>query len=140
MKKTFNLVLLMIFIHFFLLESFFANLKMDVHSSYQSAQSGRAILLVIDFFVITLAIIGLIIIAVYEKYTGKVAKIATCLIVFSNCICLFYWQSNYEWQLFTRPEWFDTSAIVIILIYFVFELFLTFYVVNRLYKSENTAN
>jgi predicted permease len=140
MKKIFNLVLLMVFIHFFLLEAFFANLEMDVHSSYQSAQSGWAILLVIDVFVIALAITGLIIIAIYEKYTGKMAKIATYLVLFSNCIYLFYWQSTYERQMFTRPERFETSSIVIILIYFVFELFLTFYVINRLYKSEDTAN
>lgn len=131
MKKILKLILLMIFVHFFLLEAFFANLE-----TYSASQSGRSVLLVIDVFVITLAVIGVIIIAIYEKYTGRIAKIATYLVLYSNCIYLFYWQSNYERQLFTRPERFDTFSIVIILVYFVCELIFTFYVIDKLYKSE----
>ena len=121
----------MIFVHFFLLEAFFANLE-----TYSPSQSGRSVLLVIDVFVITLAVIGVIIIAIYENYTGRMAKIATYLVLYSNCIYLFYWQSNYERQLFTRPDRFDTSSIVIILVYFVCELIFTFHIINKLYKSE----
>lgn len=126
-----SIVFLMFFAHFFLLESFFASLELYVEN-----QSGRAILLVIDFFIIICAIAFLIMIEIYEKSTSKKAKIATYFVVFSNCISLFYWQSNYERQIFTRTERFDTSSIAIILIYFIFELLLTYYLISRLYKSE----
>lgn len=137
MGKIFKLILLMIFVHFFLLEAFFANLEIDAPN--ESTHSGSAILLVIDVFVIILSTIFLLIIEIYEKYTKKKAKkkakIATYLILLSNCIYLFYWQSIQERQIFTRSERFDNSSIVIISIYFVFELFFTFYFINKWYKS-----
>ncbi len=121
----------MFFLHFFILESLFASVELN-----KNIQSGRAILIAIDIFIIFLAIIALIIITIYERYTGRRAKTATYLVVLSNCICLFYWQSNYERQMFTRPDRFDISSIIIILLYFALELFLTFYIVNRLYRSK----
>lgn len=134
MKKVIKLIILMIFTHFFLLEALFANL--EINDPHNSTQSGWAILLVIDVFIVILSTISLVIIGIYENYTHISAKIATYLIVFSNCICLFYWQSIHERQIFTRPERFDTFSKIIILIYFVFELVFTFYVIDKLYKSK----
>lgn len=134
MGKIFKLILLMIFVHFFLLEAFFANLEID--NPNESTHSGSAILLVIDIFVIIISTIFLFIIELYEKYTKKKAKIATYLILLCNCVYLFYWQSIQERQIFTRSERFDNSSIVIILTYFVCELIFTFYVIDKLYKSK----
>ncbi|MFZ0599428.1 MAG: hypothetical protein WAM46_20740, partial [Flavobacterium sp.] len=96
-----------------------------------------AILLVIDIFIIIISTIFLFIIEVFEKYTKKKVKTATYLILLANCVCLFYWQSIHERQIFTKSERFETSSIAIILSYFVCELIFTFYVINKLYKSKD---
>jgi hypothetical protein len=56
-------------------------------------------------------------------------------IVFELFVCILY-KCVYQYHLFNNPKCFETSSIVIILIYLLFELVITFYIVHRLYRYK----
>lgn len=61
------------------------------------------------------------------------------VILFSLCLhCIFHfcWEAFFEYKLFNDSKSFDKLSIIIILIYFAFELVFTFYVIDKLYKSK----
>lgn len=93
MKKVIKLIILMVFTHFFLLEALFVNL--EINDPHNSTQSGWAILLVIDVFIVILSTISLVIIGIYENYTHISAKIATYLIVYVFFIGNPYMKDKY---------------------------------------------
>lgn len=135
MKKIITTGFLMFFVHFFILMGFFAMLN-DYNPKHYEGVSHPIFMIIALYCTIILYI--LVIILIIIEYMMKFDyKGIMLFLVYGNCFLEFYINSIYQFQLFTRPERYNISSIIIILIYFVFELLLTFYVVNRLYKSKN---
>jgi hypothetical protein len=82
------------------------------------------------FFTIASCCILLIILLI-EKIKKLKLKNSILMILFLHCFFLFYWEAFVEYDLFNDSKSFDTLSISIIIFYFIFELFLSFYVVQR---------
>lgn len=134
MKKVVHIGLLIFPVHFFILLGFFARLDSYVPKHYEGTVHPifTAIAMFITFVIYILTII-LVIIENRMKFDYRGIMM---FLVLGNCFQQFYINSFYQFRLFTRPESYDIIGKVIILLYFVLELFLSFYVVNRLYKKE----
>lgn len=127
----------MFFIHFFFLLIFLTRLNAYIPKHYES--NGHPIYLVIAFFLTILLYSLSIILICLEYYMKFKHKGIMMFLVFGNCILEFYINSFYQFQLYSRPERYDTLAISIILTYFACELIFTFYVIDKLYKSEEDS-
>lgn len=132
MKKIIYLVMLM-FIHFFSIGAFFALL--DSYRPY--GKSGNIMSTLLAFIITMTSCLILFIIILIEKYFNIRFKNIIISFLCLHCIFHFCWEAFFEYNLFKDSKSFSISSIVIILIYFIFELFLTFYMVNRLYKSKD---
>ncbi|MEL1255779.1 hypothetical protein AAEO57_18445 [Flavobacterium sp. DGU38] len=135
MKKIVYIGLLIFLVHFFVLLGFLARLDNYVPKHYEG--TGHAIFTAIAMFITFVIYTLTIILVIIENRMKFDYKGIMMFLVLGNCLQQFYINSFYQFRLFTRPESYDTIGKVIILTYFLFELILTFYVINRLYKSEN---
>lgn len=135
MKKIIVIALLMFFIQFLILVGFFVRLNRYIPNHYEA--SDHAVYSMIALFFTFIIFILSVILVLIEYWMTSNYKEIMLFLAYSNCFLQFYVNSFFQFQLFTRPEKYNVSAIIIILMYFILELFLTFYVVNRLYKSQN---
>ncbi|GAA3784283.1 hypothetical protein GCM10022423_46940 [Flavobacterium ginsengiterrae] len=78
-----------------------------------------------------------VIVAVIEYRMKFNYKNIMLFLVFGNCFLGFYLCSFSEYKLFSSPERFNNLSIIIVLIYFAFELALTFYILNKLYDDHD---
>ncbi|GAA3784296.1 hypothetical protein GCM10022423_46960 [Flavobacterium ginsengiterrae] len=134
MKKILSIGCLMFFVHFFILLVFFTRLNVYVPKHYESNDHGIYSIITL-FFSFIIYIVSIILVLV--EYKMKIGyKWIMLFLMYSNCLLEFYINTFYQFQLFTRPERYNISAIIIILIYFAFELVLTYYVIIKLYKTN----
>lgn len=132
MKKILNIGLLMFFIQSFIFRGLFTILD----SYTPSGKSGNLMVTTLGFIATIIWCLIIVVVILIEKYAETSFKNIILFLLYVHCLFLFYWEAFFEYHLFNDSKSFDTSSIVIILIYFVFELAFTFYVVNRLYKEE----
>jgi hypothetical protein len=138
MKKILYLAFLMFFAHAIILNLLFG--KLDSYSPKYNGDTDHSIHFIIALFY-TFIIYTLAIIVGFIEYKMEFEyKELTLFLVYLNCLLQFYFSAFSEYSLLSSPERFDNLSIVIIVIYFVFELFFSFYVVNRLYKSNFSKN
>ncbi|MFZ0599429.1 MAG: hypothetical protein WAM46_20745 [Flavobacterium sp.] len=131
MKKLLFLEPLLFCIHFFIFRALFTSL--DSYTPLD--RSGSLIATIIALFVALFFCLIMLIVVIIEKYRRASLKNTVLVVLYFNCLFHFFWEAFFEYDLFNDQQSFSTSAIITILIYFVFELFLTFYLVNRLYKK-----
>lgn len=127
----------MFFVHCFILNLFLGRLDKYIPSYNGDSNHGVYVMIAIFFTCIFFSLS--IIIILIEKRMLLHYKRIMFFVAYSNCLIDFYVSSLTEYRLFSSPERFDTSSIVAILIYFILELFLTYFVVNSLYKSEKSV-
>lgn len=128
-------IFLLFFIHLFTLNFFFSKLCLSVPKN--NGMTGEALLFMIAyFFAFVLFILTLILMFIEYKMDFDYKNIMLFL-VYSNCFLMFY-LANLKRSIFsTSEEYFYLSSKVMILLYFIFELFLTYYIVNnKIYKSQ----
>lgn len=101
----------------------------------RSSTPGNGIYFIIALFFSLIIYVITIILVLIEKRTEFNCKNIMMFFVFINCLQEFFFNSILQYQFLKSPERFDISAIISILIYFIFELLLTYYLVNRLYKT-----
>lgn len=124
----------MFFAQAFILNAFFSRLDARIPNYNGESDHGMHFIVAI-FFTFIMYILSIILIFI-EYRMEFYYKNVMLFIVYTNCLLQFYFTAFSEYRLFSSPERFDISSRIIILIYFVFELYLTFYVVNRLYKLK----
>jgi len=111
--------------------------KMNALISEDDRTPGRGIYFIIAMAFTTIIysiVLGIIWI---EKQMDIKYKSIVLFLAYGNCLLEFYFNSTLQFQLFERPDRFDHLAIFFILLYFIFELFLTYYIVNnKMYKSD----
>ncbi|MWB96731.1 hypothetical protein GON26_20400 [Flavobacterium sp. GA093] len=134
MKKIIYIGFLMFIIHSFILMGFFTR-NTNIPEYYQGLDRGLYSAIAFSISIIIYIVSIILIILEYQMKTSY--KKVMLFLVFGNCLLEFYINLVYQYRFFTKPEWFNTSSKIIILLYFIFELILTFYVVNRLYKSDD---
>jgi hypothetical protein len=128
-------IFLLFFIHLFTLNFFFSKLCLSVPKN--NGMTGEALLFMISyFFAFVLFILTLILMFIEYKMDFDYKNIMLFL-VYSNCFLMFY-LANLKHNLFSNThDCFDLSSKIIISLYFIFELFITHYIVsNKIYKSE----
>ena len=130
MKKIIVLIALMFFVQFILFRGLFT----ACDSFTPSNTSGNIMLTALALIFTILSCCILFIILLIEKFKKINLKDLTLLILFLHCFLLFYWEAFVEYDLFNDSKSFTVQSIFTIIIYFIFELFLSFYLVNRLYK------
>lgn len=132
MKKTIILIALMFFIQFILFRGLFTSFDLFKPSN----TSGNIMLTTLALFFTIASCCILLMILLMEKIKKLELKNLILIILFLHCFLLFYWEAFVEYDLFNDSKSFDTLSISIIIFYFIFELFLSFYVVQRFYKSK----
>lgn len=134
MKKIICIAFLMFFVHSILL--FLILSKLNSSLSERSSTPGNGIVFLIAIFLTTIIyFISLILIFIEKKMEFNYKPIMRFLVC-GNCILEFYLNSIVQYQIFNRPDRFNKTAIIFIIFYFVSELFLTYYAINGLYKTE----
>lgn len=136
MKKNITFCLLAFFVHFFMFRGMFTAFDSDTSSN----TSGNSMATVLELIVTIASCLLVFFVIIIEKYQHVNFKNLIIFLLSLHCFFHFYWVAFFEYNLFNDSESFDTSSKVIILLYFVFELFLTYYVVNKLYNSEEQFN
>jgi len=96
----------------------------------------RGLYSIIAFSITIILYIVSITLVILEYQMKTDYKKIILFLAFGNCLLEFYINLIYQYRFFTKPEWFDTSLVIIIFSYFVFELIFTFYIINRLHKSK----
>lgn len=132
MKKIVIFSFLIFFIQFFIFRGLFTSLD----SYTPENTSGNPILIALEIIFSIIVCFIIFIIVLIEKTVRTSLKYIYIFVLCLHCIFHFCCDAFYEYDLFNDSKSFNTSAIVIILIYFAFELFLTIYIVDRLYKSK----
>ena len=134
MKKILYLGFLFFFINAFILNLFFS--KLDARVLYYNGDTDNSVHFIVALF-FTFIIYILSIIVVFIEYRMEFDyKNVIIFLAYTNVILQFYLTAFSEYRLFSSPERFDELSIIIILTYFVCELIFTFYVIDKLYKSE----
>jgi len=133
MKKLLIFGFLIFFIHFFLFRGLFTSLDSYILEN----TSGNPILIALEVIVTIIICLIIFIIVFIEKVVETNLKYIYIFILYLHCIFHFCCDAFYEYNLFNDSKSFSISSIIIILIYFIFELFLTFYIVNKLYQSKD---
>jgi len=131
MKKIINFGLLAFFIQFFIFRGLFTSLD----SYMPQNKSGNPLLIVLEIIVTIIVCWIIFILVLIEKAVTTSFKYIYLILLYLHCLFHFCCDAFFEYNLFNDSKSFDTVAIVIILSYFIFELFFTFYVINRMYKS-----
>lgn len=134
MKKIILIGFLMFIIQSFILVGFFAR-NTNIPEYYQGLNRGLYSIIAFSITIILYIISIILVIIEYQMKTNY--KKVILFLALGNCLLEFYINLIYQYRFFTKPEWFDTSSIIIILSYFVFELIFTFYLINILYKSKD---
>jgi len=134
MRKIISITFLMFFIHSFILEIVVGRLDAYIPKYNGDTDHGMHFIVALFFTAIIYMLSVILIIIEYRmefNYKGIML-----FLVFGNSLLEFFMCSFYEYKLFSSPERFDTTSIIIVLIYFTFELILTYYMINRLYQTE----
>lgn len=134
MKKIMFIGFLMFVIQSFILVGFFAR-NTNIPEYYQGLNRGLYSIIAFSITIILYIVSIILVILEYQMKTDY--KKVILFLAFGNCLFEFYINLVYQYRFFTKPEWFDTSSVIIIFSYFVFELIFTFYIINKLYKSED---
>ncbi len=134
MRKIIFLAFLIFFVHSISLFLLLAN--MNECTSEKSTTPDNGIYSFIAFFCSFIIYLLIIILVILEKLMKSHYKLTMFLLVYINCVIEFYLNSITQYHLFTNSERFNNTAITIIIVYFTFELFLTYYVITRFYKTE----
>lgn len=132
MRKIVCLIVLMFFVHFLIIGAFFSILD----SFRPSGKSGNIMATALELIVTMISCLIVCIVVLIEKYEKINLKNIIFFLLYLHCLFHFYWEAFFEYKLFNDSKSFDNLSIIIILMYFVCELFFTFYVINKLYKSE----
>lgn len=132
MKKIFIIQLLMFFIHFLIFRGMFTAFDSDTSSN----TSGNSMATVLELLITIGSCFLVFLIIIIEKYHQANFKNLIIFLLFLHCFFHFYWVAFFEYKLFNDLNSFDVTTIIIILGYFIFELFLTFHVVNIFYTLE----
>lgn len=135
MKKTIIFIILIFFVHFFLLRGLFSSLDHYTPLNTSGNPFASALELIISF----IACCIIFIMAFIEKIVDTKLKYVYLFILSLHSIFQFYYIAFFEYNLFNDALSFDALSIVMISSYFVFELALTFYVINKLYTSKTTG-
>ncbi|MFC0779917.1 hypothetical protein [Flavobacterium sp. HJSW_4] len=133
MKKIICFIFLAFFNQFFIFRGLFSYLD----SYTPENTSGNLILLALEMAVVVIVCFTIFILAIIERAVTTNLKYIYLSLLCLHCIFQFCCVAFFEYDLFNDPKSFDFSAITTILSYFVLELFIIYYVVNRLYKSVN---
>lgn len=133
MKKNIIILILIFFVQYFLLEAFFV--RLDAYTPWN--KTGNPMASALSFIFTIFSCVIMFVVLALEKLNKTQFKKIVLFILFVHCVLHFFWEAFFEYNLFTDSESFDISSVIIILTYFLFELILTFYVINRLYKSED---
>ncbi|OXG02969.1 hypothetical protein SAMN05444146_1245 [Flavobacterium johnsoniae] len=137
MKKIALISFLMFFVHFFILIVLFTRLNAYIPKHYES--NDRGIFTLIAFYLTFLLYALSVILVIVEKLMRVKYKWGMYFLLYLNCLSVFCINAFYQYHLFNNPKCFVTSSIVIILIYLLFELMVTFYVTKILY-TKNKSN
>ncbi len=130
MKKTVTFIVVIFFLHFFIMRGLFSSL--DHYTPLNNSGNPFAIALELVISFITCCIIFIMIFI--EKIVGTKLKYVYLLVLCLHCLFQFYYIAFCEYQLSNDKLSFDTLSLVIILSYFCFELSSTFYLVNKFCK------
>lgn len=136
MKKIFIIQLLMFFIHFLIFRGMFTAFDSDTSSN----TSGNSMATVLELMITIASCFLILLIIMIEKYHQTNFKNLIIFLLSLHCFFHFYWVAFFEYNLLNDSESFSISAIVIVVVYFFSELFLTLYVVNNLYTMEEDKN
>ncbi|OXA94902.1 hypothetical protein SAMN06265346_102238 [Flavobacterium hercynium] len=132
MNKFFVFGFLILFINFFFFRGLFSSL--DSYTPNNTSGNPFAVFLAIAVTILFLVIVCMLLLI--EKVMEVNLKNTLLCILLFHCLFHFVLDSFFEYDLFHDTKSFSLSAIIIILIYFIVELFLTFYLVSKMYKSS----
>lgn len=126
---------LLFFIHLFFLELFF--LELDEYIPKYNGDTDHGMHFLVALFYTFLIFILSIFLLFIEYKIERDYKKSMIFLLYINSFLNFYLAAFSQFPLFSNSKRFDTYSQVIILLYFIFELFLTYYIVNnKIYKSE----
>lgn len=132
MKKTVVFIFFIFFVQFIIFRGLFTSLD----SCTPLNTSGNPFAVVIELITSFITCWTIFVIALIEKSVNTSLKYVFLFLLYLHCIIQFYCIAFYEYNLFHDSQSFDRISKIIILSYFVFELFMTFYLVKRLYKYK----
>jgi len=138
MRKLITVSFLMFFVHAIVLELIVGGL--DEYITKYNGDTDHGIHFMIAFFFTFIFFILSIVLVITEYRMEFDYKNIMLFLVFGNCLLEFYMCCFSQYKLFESPERFDILSILTILIYFIFELFLTFYLVDKMYKFKEIEN
>jgi hypothetical protein len=133
MKKILTLSFLMFFVHSFFLEFLFE--KFDNYTKHYNGDTDHGMHFIIALFFAFIFFILTIVLVYIEHKMDFFYKSIIFFLSYGNCLLQFYMCSFSEYRLFANSERFNYLSISVILFYFILELYLTFYFINRFYKS-----
>jgi hypothetical protein len=133
--KLLYISFLLFFIHLFVLEFFF--LKLDGDVSKHNGDTDYGMHFLVAFFYTFLIFILSILLLFIEYKIERNYKKSMIFLLYINSFLNFHLAAFSQFPLFSNSERFATSSKVIISLYFIFELFITHYIVStKIYKSE----
>ncbi len=135
MKKILYIAFLLFFVHLFFLEFFFS--KLDSYTPKYNGDGDHGMHFLITCFFTFVIFIMIVFLAIIEHKMEFDYKNIMFFLVYANCLLVFYLTAFSEYPFFTNHNRFNIFSKIIILIYFVVELFFSYYIVNRLYRSDD---
>jgi len=122
----------MFFIYFLIFRGMFTAFDSDTSSN----TSGNSMATVLELMITIASCFLIFLIIMIEKYHQTNFKNLIIFLLSLHCFFHFYWVAFFEYNLLNDSESFSITAIIILLVYFFSELFLTLHVVNNLYRME----